>query len=411
MSSIVFRRLWTAAFSAMLAGPALAETPAEITARNLYAGTLEQGLNELAAVTSNPLENADVVAGLGTIQFVQAIEHFAQAMYRHGANPGGASYGPLLRMPLPVNPDPEPLTYDELRTIFADLVSALDTAEATLGQVGDRSIKLPLATGRIRIDIDGDGTAEENEQLIALAFGDNAPAEFKAQNESFVVGFDTADIYWLRGYANLLAGFGDFWLSFDFHEAFDLTFHVIFPNAKLPNAEALNTRSHLESWDADVIADTVALIHLVDWQVVEPGRLARIRERLLKVIALNRKTWASVRAETDDDREWLPSAKQKTGVMVGFALTDEQIDSWLAALTEAEEVLEGRKLMPHWRFQKGINARRVFTEAKNFDLVLWITGQSVLPFLEDGPVADGAAFSQADRIFGGDLLLYAFWFN
>jgi hypothetical protein len=87
------------------------------------------------------------------------------------------------------------------------------------------------------------------------------------------------------------------------------------------------------------------------------------------------------------------------------------IDSWLAMLNEVEEVLDGRVLAPHPRFQRGINVKRVLTEPRPFDLVLWFTGHGVLPYLEDGRIADGRAWTEAQRVFRGQLLTYAFWFN
>lgn len=405
------RIIFGLAVSLALAGTATAGPAADKTADHLYAGTLAAGEAELQSLSAASPDDVEAIAGLGAIQFTRAIERFAQDMYRHGLQPGGGSYGPLLRLPIPVNPAPEKLTYDELRAIFERLSTDLDLAEVTLSRVGERAVKLPLATGRIRIDVNGDGKADENEQLIALAFGDSAPTEFKAQNESFVVAFDTADIYWLRGYSNLLASVADFWLAFDFRETFDLTFHVIFPNAQLPNSASLTTGSRIEGMEADSIADFVALIHLIDWPVADRARLTGLAARGLAIIDLNRKTWASAMAETDDDREWLPAPGQKSGVMAGMEVTKERIDAWLGALGEAEAVLNGTKLVGHWRFAKGFNLKRVLAEMDHFDLVLWVTGHAALPYLEDGTIADGAAFQQADRVFSGDLLTYAFWFN
>ncbi|BCW87908.1 hypothetical protein sos41_10400 [Alphaproteobacteria bacterium SO-S41] len=394
-----------------LASTATAGPAADKAAEHLYAGTLAAGEAELQSLSAASPDNVEAIAGLGAIQFTRAIERFAQDMYRHGLQPGGGAYGPLLRLPIPVNPAPEKLTYEELRAIFEHLSTDLDLAEVTLSRVGERAVKLPLATGRIRIDVNGDGKADETEQLIALAFGDSAPTEFKAQNESFVVAFDTADIYWLRGYSNLLASVADFWLAFDFRETFDLTFHVIFPKAGLPNSATLTTGSQIAGMEADSIADFIALIHLIDWPVADRARLTGLASRGLAIIDLNRKTWASAMAETDDDREWLPAPGQKSGVMAGMEVTKERIDAWLGALGEAEAVLNGTKLVGHWRFAKGFNLKRVLAEMDHFDLVLWVTGHAALPYLEDGTIADGAAFQQADRVFSGDLLTYAFWFN
>jgi hypothetical protein len=35
----------------------------------------------------------------------------------------------------------------------------------------------------------------------------------------------------------------------------------------------------------------------------------------------------------------------------------------------------------------------------------------VLPYLEDGRIADGRSWTEAQRVFRGQLMSYAFWFN
>ena len=63
------------------------------------------------------------------------------------------------------------------------------------------------------------------------------------------------------------------------------------------------------------------------------------------------------------------------------------MQAWHAALQMAEDLLEGRKLLPHFRFaDKGVNMKRFFEEPKPFDLVLSITGPGVVPYLEQGPM-------------------------
>ncbi len=51
------------------------------------------------------------------------------------------------------------------------------------------------------------------------------------------------------------------------------------------------------------------------------------------VIALSRKTWDAVRAETDNDNEWLPGPNQK-GVL-DLPVTGDMIASWLASSTSS----------------------------------------------------------------------------
>ena len=58
------------------------------------------------------------------------------------------------------------------------------------------------------------------------------------------------------------------------------------------------------------------------------------------------------------------------------------IAGWQDFLNEADSLLRGKKLTPHWRFnsRRGINLRRVFDEPRDFDLVLWVHGAATAPF-------------------------------
>ncbi|TIS32618.1 MAG: hypothetical protein E5X11_23795, partial [Mesorhizobium sp.] len=84
-----------------------------------------------------------------------------------------------------------------------------------------------------------------------------------------------------------------------------------------------------------------------------------------------------------------------------------------AALTMAEDLLEGRVLLPHFRvIGKGINMKRFFDEPKPFDLVLSITGPAIAPYLESGKILTSDDFNQIQREFGGaGFLIFALWFN
>ena len=68
-------------------------------------------------------------------------------------------------------------------------------------------------------------------------------------------------------------------------------------------------------------------------------------------------------------------------------MTQEQIDGWMLLLDEFEALLKGEKLLPHWRFDKGINLRRIFLEPTTFDVVLLIQGSAAIPYLEDGELS------------------------
>ncbi|MGE0698985.1 MAG: hypothetical protein AB7O57_07810, partial [Hyphomicrobiaceae bacterium] len=158
------------------------------------------------------------------------------------------------------------------------------------------------------------------------------------------------------------------------------------------------------------VLDLVAFVHTMSWPVVEPERLKAVRTHLLQVMAINRETWRLVRAETDDDREWLPSARQ-TAAIGGRHLTDEVIDSWLATTALAEQVLKGEKLLAHPRFTKGVNLKKLLETAPRIDVVMMIAGQDLAPYLESGEIADGLKWQEITRPMQQNLWLYALWFN
>jgi hypothetical protein len=55
--------------------------------------------------------------------------------------------------------------------------------------------------------------------------------------------------------------------------------------------------------------------------------------------------------------------------------------------------------------------KRVFFEPQTFDLVLWIQGSAAVPYLEEGPSTSPAMWNRVQRVFGGQLGMFAVWFN
>ena len=148
--------------------------------------------------------------------------------------------------------------------------------------------------------------------------------------------------------------------------------------------------------------------------MVEPERRQAARRQLLEMIRLSRENWKAIRAETDNDREWLPGPQQKgVNPLTGLEVGEEQVQAWHEALAMAEDLLEGRMLLPHFRIaDKGINMKRFFDEPKTFDLVLSITGPAIVPYLESGKILTSEEFDQIQRQFGGaGFLTFALWFN
>jgi hypothetical protein len=397
-----------------VAAPAAAQAPAIEEARTyLEAGRLADAAATLAGQLQDSPEDDAARFALGTVQFTQAVERLGQSLYRHGLEPSPEVFAmPFFRMPVPRNPAPEPITYDQARAMIQRFVDDLAVAEATLAGVANADVQLPLAIGLIRLDLDADGVATDQESLWQLyrQIG-NAPQVPPEQVKQFIIDFDGSDAPWLRGYSHLLMGLGEFLLAHDWHEAFDHTFHSLFPRSGLP-FQALSAKSSRspDMRDFDEVADLIAFIHLNHWPVIEPERMARVLHHLESMVDLSHENWRRTLAETDNGREWLPNPRQ-TSAIPGLAVTEARIDAWMMFLDEFDAMLKGDLLMPHWRLAQGVNLRRVFLEPRPFDIVLWIQGSAALPYAEPGPVSQRESWQQMMLLMEGDFFTYALWFN
>ena len=81
-------------------------------------------------------------------------------------------------------------------------------------------------------------------------------------------------------------------------------------------------------------------------------------------------------------------------------------------LDEAEGLLAGRLLVPFWRDStKGVNLRRVFTEPRNLDIVLWVQGTAAAPYLENGPRTSMDTWTRLTDVFQGNFFRFFVWVN
>ncbi|MBX3576568.1 MAG: hypothetical protein KF723_05125 [Rhizobiaceae bacterium] len=368
-----------------------------------------------AARGSDPLASY----AAGSVHFFTALETLAQGLHRHGFQSPESFVLPLMRLPVPPNPDPEPLTYEQFRAILADFRDGLDEAATRLAEVpADADIGIAVDLTRLGIDLDEDGSigAEENALAIMTVLNPML-ASFPPEPGSMTFNFDRADGYWLEGYAHFLMAQADFWLAHHFRTAFDGSFHMLFPAAGLPMQDALVPKSLTPGdivgaeWR---IADFISFIHLVNWPVAEPELRRSARTHLLEMVRLSRENWKAIRAETDNDREWLPGPHQ-AGVhpLAGLEVTETEVQAWHQALSMAENLLEGRKLLPHFRIaRQGIDMKRFFEEPQTFDLVLSITGPAIVPYLADGTLLTSEEWNALQSQFGGaGFMTFALWFN
>jgi hypothetical protein len=230
------------------------------------------------------------------------------------------------------------------------------------------------------------------------------------QAEQFVICFDYGDALWLQGYTHLISGLMDFLLAYDRQEIFNAVIHRFFAQPDTPHDFLVNTST--EDSFAE-ITDLITSLHLLRFPVQDAKRMETVRQHLLSTLRFSQDSWQAILLETDDDQEWLPNPKQ-TSIFPDVRVTQEMIDSWVKATQEGTELLDGKKLAPFWRITdgRGINLQLIFRKPTQFDVISWMQGSGITPFLETGkPLTDTAVWHNLLNAFGGNLLGFGFWFN
>ena len=387
--------LLTAAVCVTPARPA--DPPPPLAEKYLHAGELAKGEQALEAALAASPKDGQLRFGLGVVRFARGVERLGQSLHEYGVKSEHAS-APFLRLPVPPNPDPAPIRYQTFRRVLDDFRRDLADADRTLAGVTDDRVRLPLRLAGVRLDLDGDGAATDDLAGVLKKFLRRDGLDFLKGNPDFLVCFDRGDVAWLRAYCHLLSAMLDFYLAFDTEPMFDAWAADVFAR---PKVRAAAGGKPGDPWRVVKVA--------------EPARLGRFRKHLLKVCELNRETWKHVRAETDDDHEWLPHPKQ-SGVL-GLPVRDEMIDAWLGMVAELEAVLEGKKLLPVnllWKTDgKGLDVKALLDDPPaRFDTDAIMARGPAAKYLANGPSADLNALFRVAQVFDGPLAVaYAAWFN
>lgn len=391
----------------------LAPTTVWATSVNKYlaTGELTAGITDYGS----RLEQSNATDGdrfsLAALTFFNSIEGLAQAFYRTGLDSrvGRRANIPFLRLPIPPNPDPQTVTGKEIRIILEAFEAGLKETNSILVGLKGESFNVPIAIGHIRMDLDGNGLAEERESFHGMytTYNRRARQHFR-DDHPVTVHFDQADAHWLKGYTHLLMALTNFFLAHDGSRVFEHAGHAFFPNAKTEHGALFRQQKakKFAAW-----ADLIAGVHVMHMEVKSRKRLKAAHAHLLKMIDASRQTWRLIQAESDDVNEWLPNPAQTS--VTGVKFSAEMITGWQAVLDEFEGILEGRKLIPHWRITdgRGINLKRVLLEPRPFDLVLWLQGAAAIPYLEAGDLSSKQTWRRLSRVFQGDFIGFALWIN
>ena len=400
-----------------------APAAAPLAEKYLLDGKLAEGAKALQDRLKEDSKDDQARFGLGVVQFLQTFEHLGGSLHKYGLRTEKSFLHPppQLKEFLPQNPNPETLTYAAARQLVQTFVDDLVRAEATLAEVKDPEVKLPLHVALIKIDPFGQGKPISAAFLLGRMDGMSDDA--RKQAEKLVIGFDRGDVSWLRGYCHILAAWGELLLAVDGQEAFECSAHLLFEKVETPHKFLMENRRSFDEagfgWqDHPLWSDVISFFHhLARLPIKEPARTKAALEHLEAGVAQAKEMWKYILAETDDDNEWIPNPHQ-TGVL-GVKVTQEMVDSWLETLDEAEQILRGKKLIPFWRGddkERGVNLRRVFTEPRTFDAFDWVQGTAATPYLEKGPLTKLADPRMGDRLnkaFGGpfQFIGFGFWFN
>ena len=381
--------------------------------------TLANGEAALNAYLADHPDNDHARFALGLVQFLRSGERLFQFLYEHGA--GDQQRNQLLTMglmmrpvPLLYNPNPRPISNEDLRGEIGAWIDDLAKAERTLAMIDDANVKLRVLVGLIRMDLDGDGSATEEEQLwrffAALNTGFNPTQEGAAE---FDIAFDRGDVDWLRGYCHLCMAAGESILAHDTSQIFNHTAQLFFADPQTPYPFLRTFNVEPEAREFATITDLVALFHLMSFDVVDADAMRRAHAHLKASVALGKSMWEHYLAEADNDREWIPTPDQTDVAFPNASIDAETLGIWLASLEEADAMLDGRRLVRFWRGNgtRGINLKRVFLEPQRFDLVLWIQGAAAAPYLEEGDFTTPGTWESLDRAFEGRVFRNMFWLN
>lgn len=372
----------------------------------LEQGKMEQAIESYAKTPSN--QSAFTKA---LFQLSASMEDLQQGLYRYGFEVNSRTAGIRSTGPLPHNPNPEVVNYKKIRTLIEAFHEDLHAIEKTVANIGDDEFHLPLDLTKVRFDIDNDGKRAGHESSMALFMSmENTQRITQEQLDQMnkfdgTIVFDKSDLIWLKGYVQVTLGATDLLLAHDFERPFNGLSSNLFQ--KPENSLSMSGADDDNYGD---IANVIAAFHEARMKVIEPERLKQGRKHLLNMVTHSKAMWKSVLAETDNNKEWLPSPKQDS--VTGIKMTEKMVKDWHAFLTEYEAILNGKILVPHWRFKnKGINLKRVFEESTETDVVLWVTGHAAVPFLEEGELTDDGLWRQLNRTFNGNFLGMSFFIN
>ena len=154
---------------------------------------------------------------LAGLRFLSGVEGALQLRWQTGFDADWSEL-PILRLPIPQNPDARAFEAQDLTTLLTDLDADMDNARAALGPTGHPEFRAgDSSVGDLWFDINMNATRDEGEDVFSVAGPDpgRASAWLQADMIAPSIRFDTADAAWLTAYTHLLSAFADVALAYD----------------------------------------------------------------------------------------------------------------------------------------------------------------------------------------------------
>ncbi len=146
-------------------------------------------------------------------------------------------------------------------------------------------------------------------------------------------------------------------------------------------------------------------------QTPDAGHIRQAQAHFLAMIAENKLFWEKVGQETDNQNEWIPNEAQNSAI--GIELPKGAGAAWQAVLANAEQVLRGELLVPHYFLPDGygINLKKYVENPGPVDLIPSIHGIGYYAYVEKGPQMSRGAWTSFNRLVNGRASTFAVFFN
>jgi len=285
----------------------------------------------------------------------------------------------------------------------------MEASRDALTQLGDKPFALPIRMADLWFDINANGTREPGEgiaEVTGMALGGGRGMGVAVEDP--VITFDTADAAWLSAYTHFLSGFASTALAYDPEPAIQ---RVIDSSKAIYALWGTTPPNNAMDMMFGRQVDRAAMVLHALSNTPDKALAQDAYSHFLSMIQENRRFWSLVALETDNTGEWVPNDKQVSGL--GLTMPPGTGERWQAVLADAEKLLKGEVLIPHWRFgaEAGINLKKAFENPPPVDLITWIQGEGLLPYAEKGPQMSMQSWRDFEEFVQGDSMLFAVFLN